>query len=244
MVTEMAEQEVQDELFYQGAVKLGYVKDSKVQQVVDQTMVKLFVHEEFVEAIRPEDVSEEQVKKYYEEHPEKFRRPEMRRARHILVASEEEAEETLGLLRAGQTDQFGALAKERSLDMETKLRGGDLLYFTADGEVGGMEGSGPIDPMLAQAAFSLNEPGDFSEPIELGDGKWSVLELTGIRPEQVETLEQRRKAIRYWVLREEREGALEALITGVRRELHPEVYPDRADAIVLKPVLKKASSVP
>ena len=35
--------------------------------------------------------SEEEIKKYFEEHPEEFHQAEMRRARHILVASEEEA---------------------------------------------------------------------------------------------------------------------------------------------------------
>ena len=230
----MADQEVQDELFYQGAAKLGYENDLKVRQVVDQAMVKLFVDEELVEAIRPEGVSEERVTKYYQEHPEKFRRPEMRSARHILVASEEEAQEILEELQSNGTQDFGALAKKHSLDSATNMRGGNLLYFTADGKVFGTEDSGTIDPTLAQAAFSLDKPGDFSETIDLGDDRWSVLQLTGIRPERVEPLAQRRRAIRSWILRDERQDALEALIEGLRNELQPEVHPERVEAIVFE----------
>jgi len=235
VLKQFADEQIRNELFYQGAEKLGYAKDPDVAKFVDQTVIQLFVRTDFEEAVTPDDVSEEDAAKYYEEHSEEFRRPEMRRARHILVASKEEAEGILEQLGSGKDTIFRALAKERSLDTETKLRGGDLLYFTEDGHLVGKQDGAAINATLATAAFELDKTGERSKPLDLGDGKWSVLELTGIRPERIQTLEQASAGIRRKLWREEREGALNELLADLRAELKPEVYPERMDAIVLDP---------
>jgi parvulin-like peptidyl-prolyl isomerase len=235
VLEQFAEEQVRNELFYQGAEKLGYAKDPDVAKFVDQTVIQLFVRTDFEEAVTPDDVSEEDAAKYYEENSEEFRRPEMRRARHILVASKEEAEGILEQLGSSKDTTFRALAKERSLDTETKLRGGDLLYFTEDGRLVGKQDAAAINATLAKAAFELDKTGERSKPLDLGDGKWSVLELTGIRPERIQTLEQASDGIRRKLWREEREGALNKLLADLRAELKPEVYPERMDAIVLDP---------
>jgi len=80
--------------------------------------------------------------------------------------------------------------------------------------------------------------------LDLGDGKWSVLELTGVRPENIETLEQAKDSIRNKLWREERKAALEKLISDLRAELKPEVHPERLDAIVLEPAATKAPIEP
>ena len=233
VLKDFADNHAKSALFYQGAAKLGYADDPQVVEFADQTLVRLFVRREFEEKATPEDVPEEDVLRYYQEHSDDFRQPEMRRARHILVATREEAANTLKLLK-NKTTTFGALAKTKSLDTETKLRGGDLLYFTEDGRLVGKEDEA-IDETLAKAAFDLEKVGDLSKPLDLGDDKWSVLELTGIRPERVRTLQQASPWIRRRISRDQREAALERLITELRTELKPETYPERLDAIVLEP---------
>jgi len=228
--------QVKNELFYQGAEKLGYANDRAVTRFLDQTMIQLFIRKEFEETGTPDDIPGADVAKYYQENPEEFRRAEMRRARHILVASKEEAKDVLEKLESDKSVTFRALAKERSLDTETKLRGGDLLYFTEDGKLVGKEGGAAINPTLATTAFKLETTGKLSKPLDLGDGKWSVLELTGIRPERVQTLEQASGRIRRTLWRQERENELKKLLIDLRAELKPEVYPERMDAIVLEPI--------
>jgi parvulin-like peptidyl-prolyl isomerase len=203
---------------------------------LDQTLIQLFIRKEFQEAVTPDDVPEEDVVKYYKDNPEEFRRVEMRRARHVLVASKAEADDILAQL-ASERGTFRALAKERSLDTETKLRGGDLLYFTADGQLVGKQDGAAVDATLAEAAFKLEKAGSLSKPLDLGDGKWSVLELTGIRPERVQTLEQASNGIRRTLWREEREAALAKLMADLHTELMPEIYAERMDAIVLEPAV-------
>ncbi|MDH3654952.1 MAG: peptidyl-prolyl cis-trans isomerase [Myxococcales bacterium] len=235
MLQELADEQVKNELFYQGAEKLGYANDPLVRQFLDQTLVQLYVRKEFEEATTPESVPDEAVVKYYEEHSEEFRRPEMRRARHILVASRKEAADIRRQLESGQKPAFRALATERSLDTETKLRGGDLLYFTSDGALVGKPDGARIDATLAKAAFELSKTRELTRPLDLGDGKWSILELTGIRPERIQTREQASPLIRRKIWRDERQAALTKTISDLRAELEPETFPERMDAVVLEP---------
>ena len=127
-----------------------------------------------------------------------------------------------------------------SQDTETKLRGGDLLYFTEDGSLVGKPDDAAINLTLAKAAFKLETTGEVSKPLDLGDGKWSVLKLTGIRPERVQTLEQASSGIRQTLWRQAREKELETLLIDLRAELKPELYPERMDAIVLEPIRRTA----
>ncbi|MGB5368661.1 MAG: peptidyl-prolyl cis-trans isomerase [Polyangiales bacterium] len=235
ILRELADEHVRNELFYLGAEKLGYANDPLVRQFLDQTLVQLYVRKEFEESTTPESVPDEAVAKYYDEHSKEFRRPEMRRARHILVASQEEAADIRRHLESGEGPAFRAIAKERSLDTETKLRGGDLLYFTGDGALVGKPDGAGIDATLAKAAFALAKTRDLSAPLDLGDGKWSILELTSIRPERIQTLEQASASIRRKIWRDVREAALTKTIDDLRAELQPETFPERMEAVVLEP---------
>ena len=75
MLEQFADEQVKNELFYQGAEKLGYSDDPQVRQFLDQTLVQLYVRKEFQETVTPQSVPDEEVAKYYEDHPEEFRRP-------------------------------------------------------------------------------------------------------------------------------------------------------------------------
>ncbi len=233
VLQEFADDQVRNELYYQGAEKLGYAEDRAVAKFLDQTLVQLFIRKDFQEAVTPDEVPEADVVKYFADNPEEFRRVEMRRARHVLVASRAEADAILALL-ASENRTFRALAKERSLDTETKLRGGDLLYFTADGKLVGKQDGAAVNATLAEAAFELENTGGLTTSLDLGDGHWSILELTGIRPERVQTFEQASNGIRRTLWREEREATLAKLMDDLRAELKPEVYAERMDAIVLE----------
>ncbi len=74
-------------------------------------------------------------------------------ARHILVATEEEAQAVIERLDAGE--DFATLAQELSLDTGSGAQGGDLGWFTYERMV----------PAFSEAAFSL-APGAISEPVQ------------------------------------------------------------------------------
>jgi len=84
-------------------------------------------------------------------------------ARHILVATEEEARQTMARLEAGEA--FDALAAELSTDSVSAAEGGDLGWFARGTMVAAFE----------EAAFSL-EPGTISEPVA-SDYGYHIIEV-------------------------------------------------------------------
>lgn len=72
-------------------------------------------------------VSDEEVAAYYEDNKGDFDRPEQVRARQIVVASQEEGERILALLRGGEA--FETVARQHSLSPDSD-HGGDLGFFS------------------------------------------------------------------------------------------------------------------
>jgi peptidyl-prolyl cis-trans isomerase C len=77
------------------------------------------------------EIPAQAVNDYYQQHQEEFNRPEQVRARQIVVATEEEGDRLLGLLRQGES--FAKLAGAYSLSPDGE-NGGDLGFF-ARGEM-------------------------------------------------------------------------------------------------------------
>lgn len=92
-------------------------------------------------------------------------------ARHIVVDSQEAAQQILSMLQEGA--DFVALARDYSLDLATKDNGGDLGWFPR----------GLVAPELENAAFIL-QPGQVSDMVLLGEGYHiiQVVERESARP--------------------------------------------------------------
>jgi parvulin-like peptidyl-prolyl isomerase len=87
-------------------------------------------------------------------------------ARHILVASLEEAEAIIERLNGGE--DFASIAMELSTDEGSKMNGGDLGWF----------GRGRMVPEFENASFALENIGDVSEPVNSLHG-WHIIQLLG-----------------------------------------------------------------
>ncbi len=101
-------------------------------------------------------ISEEESRKYFEDHKENFMEV---KASHILVKTEAEGKEILKRLKNGE--DFGNLAKEKSLDNATAYKGGDLGYFTKEGEMALADQY----KILSDTAFALDK-GEISDVLE------------------------------------------------------------------------------
>ncbi|MFX0558827.1 peptidylprolyl isomerase [Tepidibacillus infernus] len=108
-------------------------------------------------------ISEEEMKKYFDENKESFAEQEQVKARHILVDSEEKAKEVKAELEKG--GDFAELAKKYSTDTGTKDQGGELGYF----------GKGEMVAEFDQVAFSL-EVGKISDPVKTDYG-YHIIEV-------------------------------------------------------------------
>lgn len=108
------------------------------------------------------EVTDEDVAEYFDENREQFRSAQ---ARHILVETEEEAQEVID--RLGNGEDFAAVAEEVSTDEGSAARGGDL------GDIS----PGDMVPAFEQAVFEDAEVGEVHGPVETQYG-FHVIEVT------------------------------------------------------------------
>lgn len=112
----------------------------------------------FMEKQVADSVSAEAVRQIYDQQVASMPTVAERRLRHILVATEAEANEVIAALAAGGS--FAELAAERSLDAMSKVNGGDL-GFVAEGQT---------VPEIDKAAAGL-QAGEFTrEPVQSAFG--------------------------------------------------------------------------
>jgi len=98
-------------------------------------------------------VSEEEIKAYYDENQEQFKKGETVSAKHILVETEEKCNEILASITSGEKT-FEDAAKESST-CPSGQRGGDLGAF----------GKGQMVPEFEQAAYAA-EIGQVVGPVQ------------------------------------------------------------------------------
>lgn len=132
-------------------------EDESVAQQVKRVMSSLLLRREVDDRVRPEDVTDEELHAYYEEHITTFKRPERVRAYHILISDRTKAQSLLDRILQEETDtrEFRRLAREMSEDPVTKRRGGDLRYFTRPEER--TEEDPEVAPAIVKATFDLLE---------------------------------------------------------------------------------------
>lgn len=136
---------------------------------------------------------EETLRRLYEEEIERFSVPEQRRASHILVTLDADADATAEAAardrilaiqsRLAAGEDFAEVARQVSQDPGSAGQGGDLGLF----------GKGVMDPAFEQATFAL-EPGLISEPVRSQFG-YHLIRVIEIEPETRQSFEEAREQL-------------------------------------------------
>ena len=148
---------VNSKLVYQAA------KTAKIEETPEFQRQLVIAKEDlarklYLEKLVDEKVTDEEIKKLYDEYTSKFESQKEVSAKHILVETEDKAKEVINKLNKG--GNFVALAKEYSKDQAV-----DLGYFTSDMMV----------PEFSKAAFSMNN-GEYSKtPVKTTFGYHVIL---------------------------------------------------------------------
>lgn len=149
----------------------------------------LYLQDETTKDVAP--VSEEAVRKYYDENQEQFSQPEQLKVRHILffvddgtmglptqhsdAEAKKMADDVIALLDEGR--DFAELAKERSEDTGTKAEGG--LYTASE--------SGTV-PEFYAAAAALSV-GEYTKESVKTDYGYHVIKLEEVIPAKAESFD-------------------------------------------------------
>jgi len=148
-------------------------------------------------------LTDEAMRKVYDEAAKQMGGEKEVRARHILVETEDEAKAVSAELAKG-TD-FAELAKQKSKDPGA-AEGGDLGYFTKDQMV----------PEFSEAAFQL-DAGKVSTPVKSQFG-WHVIKVEDKRDRPVPPFEQVKPQIETYLVRKNQADLVAKLREGAKIE--------------------------
>jgi peptidyl-prolyl cis-trans isomerase C len=156
-------------------------------------------------------VTEDAAKKIYDEKIATMKPQQEIHARHILVATEDEAKKVVERLKNGE--DFATVAKEVSKDAGAE--GGDLGFFTR----------GQMLKPFEDAAFAL-DVGQISAPVQTQFG-WHIIKVEEKRDQPLPTFDQVKGTIMGQLVQQKAQD----VVSGLR---------DKAKIDVVDPELKKA----
>ena len=172
---------ITDKLLYAEALRKKLDRDEEVLKLFDEAKRKIIVSRLLNDEIDGNiTVTEEDITAYYTANKDSFVTPEVLRASHILVESENEARDVRNELLKGEN--FEDLAAKKSIDPTAKL-GGDIGYFTA----------GQLMPEIENTCLKL-EPGEISDVVKTKFG-YHVIKLTERREPRTRELAEVHDAI-------------------------------------------------
>lgn len=139
--------------------------DSEVKEKMKDAEARI-VAETYVHRTVQPKITEEKIKQRYDELAAKFKPQDEVKARHILVSSEQEANDLIKQIKGGA--DFAKLAQEKSKDTGSAKQGGDLGYFPREAMV----------KPFADAAFSMKDGEVSDKPVKTEFG-WHIIQVEG-----------------------------------------------------------------
>jgi len=170
------------EILLEQAKKDGVDKSKDVSDRLDDLRKRLIVETYLKKKVEAEaKVTDEEMKKFYDENKDKFKTGDQVRASHILVKTDKEAQDILAQLKKGA--KFEDLAKKYSAD-SSAAKGGDLGWFPR----------GAMVPEFDKVAFSLKE-GELSGIVKTNFG-FHIIKVTGKRAAGIRTFDEMKDQIK------------------------------------------------
>ena len=166
-------------------------------------------------------VSDDQIKEFYEHNKDEFKHGPQTRASHILIrvpehasaseqaAAQKQAAAVLAQLQAGA--DFAQLAREHSQDAATAPHGGDLGYFA----------KGDLVEAFETAALPLG-PGQLSGVVTTPYG-YDIIKVVDRRAAGYQPLAEVQERIRAVLLKTERQKRQTAFVAELRKKAKVEI---------------------
>ena len=149
-------------------------------------------------------MSEDDLKKYYEVHKEDFKKDRETNTRHILLKTEEEAKQVQAKLQKGE--DFVELAKKYSIDPNVRQSGGEI----------GFQPKGSLIPEFENAAYKLNKVGQVSGIVKTQFG-YHIIRLEGVKPPSYVPLDEVKEFIKQKNSQEKQKEVLEKYIEELKK---------------------------
>lgn len=175
------EQVVNTEVVQAKAEQAGLESDPAVTQAVERAKEQA-IRAVYLQRTLDGRITPDMIKGAYDDFIAKAPTVEERKARHILVATEDEAKAIVEELKGGA--DFVALASTKSQDKAAAAQGGDLGWFSKDQMV----------PEFSAAAFAGEKGAFTASPVKTQFG-WHVIKVEDTRERPKPTMEELTPAI-------------------------------------------------
>jgi parvulin-like peptidyl-prolyl isomerase len=151
---------------FKTALERSGITEENLRKQVEKSLLIQAVYKKTV--IDPSQVSEKELKEYYDKNKTKFKQPESVKLSLISAKEEKKAKDILAKIKAG--GDFGDLAYKMSED-DYRVKSGDIGYVH----------KGRMLPELEDVAFKL-KVGQVSDLIKAGD-YWYIIRVEDKKPE-------------------------------------------------------------
>lgn len=174
-------------------------RDIAIKKYIDENVTKKIV------------ITQDELAKYYSEHPTEFQHPDIVRTSHILIipaggtaeqdtAAKQRAEALLARVKKGE--DFARLARENSMDGSAS-QGGDIGFASKEA----------LAPEYAEAAFSLPIGGVQIIKTQYG---YHILKVTEKKKEGLSTLQEVKDQLTEFLKNQKSEAELTKLVNQLR----------------------------
>lgn len=181
---------IEEETWYQAALDAGLENDVEIQRQVDEAVRRVLIQNYFERELRPYQVlTEEQLRKIFDENIADYTKPKEMKVRHIQVATRPEAESLRRRIVAGE--DMAELARKHSKNEYTAKDGGLIGYVPETSSL--IAYIGACTPLTA--AIDSTPIMEVSEVIECPQG-FQIIRVEEIIPEAPFDFEKVKEAIR------------------------------------------------
>jgi peptidyl-prolyl cis-trans isomerase C len=198
------EELINREIIMQEATRSGFTKRPDLQQELDFVRQSVIVQAYLRDWVRQHPVADADVQKEYERAKQQTGTTEYR-ARHILVATEDEAKKLIAEIRGGA--KFEDLAQKHSMDEGTRARGGDLDWNVP----------GTFDKEFAGAMVKLEKGAMTSAPVRTRFG-FHIIRLEDVRPVSFPAIAQVRPQIEQRLMQQRIDGLVREMRSKAKVE--------------------------
>lgn len=189
---------------YRDALKQQGLTDKQVREDIRAQLISEKIFNKVTASV---EVTDRDVRDYYDKHPEQYSQPASRDVRHILVGPKKKAlaDRLYKQLTEDKAD-FAQLARRYSEDPGSKTQGGKLTVS-----------QGQTVPPFDKVAFSLKR-NEISKPVKTTYG-WHIIQaLSAVRPRKVTPFDQVKEAIKQQLLSTKRSEAMRKWLDDLKKE--------------------------
>lgn len=199
----------------------------------DRTKADATLRAMHVQVGTAQSIPVEEVRKYFDDHKALYDAPERYNLWRILVKTKEEAESVLADAKKDLTvSHWNQLARDKSLDKTTSMRGGNVGFVGSDGASN--EAGVKVDPALVLAAKGVKD-GELVPNVVVEPDGFDVVWRRGTIGAAHRSFEESEAQIRDTIHKQKVEVEMKKLTEKLKADKVKDYTPDILDTVDLTP---------